>query len=83
MLLLKELEKTRKKELQEFKDINRMRETLGMVILKKGIIKCGGRCDEEFLSFDTAGNRLCPACRTNPRENTYNNFHDAYAIVGA
>lgn len=83
MLTLEKLEKRRLKELTEFRDINRMRKALGMILLKKGLIKCVGSCEEHFLSFDTVGNRMCPSCRTNPRDNTYNNFQDAYAIVGA
>jgi len=74
--------KSRKKENVEFESINFMRECLEMPLLEKGWVKCIGGCSDEFYSFDKKGNRMCECCKTKPRNNTYNNFEDAYALVG-
>jgi len=75
--------KKRKKENCEFESINLMRECLGMTLLEKGWVKCISDCGDEVYSFDKKGNRMCEFCKTKPRNNTYNNFDDAYSIVGA
>jgi len=75
--------RTRKKENQEFESVNFMRRELGMPLLEKGWVTCISDCKDEFFTFDKKGNRMCEACKAKPRGNAYQDFDDAYSIVGA
>jgi len=75
--------KVRKKESAEFEAINFMREGLGILLLEKGWVTCISGCGAEFFTFDKKGNRMCDSCKSKPRHNTYQDFDDAYSIVGA
>ncbi len=76
-------EKKRKKESAEFKSINFMREALNMPLLEKGWVRCISDCGDDFFSFDVKGNRMCEVCKCKPRVNSFQDFNDAYSIVGA
>jgi len=71
------------KDLYEFSEVNIMRAALDMPLLKKGKVKCmGNLCGEEFLTLDIVGNRLCPKCKNRSQDNVYNDFQDAYSVIG-
>lgn len=76
-------DQTRKKENAEFTAVNLMRRELGMPLLQKGWVKCISDCGDDFFTFDKKGNRMCDVCKSKPRSNSYQDFDDAYSIVGA
>ena len=82
MLKIGEDDSTRIRENKEFNSINLMRRALEMTLLKKGWVTCVSCCSLKFFTFNTIGNHICEICKGKPRSNSYQDFDDAYSVVG-
>ncbi len=60
--------KKSKAQINEEKDIARLRKKMGLPPIKKGVKKCL-KCDIEFYSRDFANERICENCKYNEERN--------------
>jgi hypothetical protein len=47
------------------KAVNKLRESIGLAPIKKGV-RCCLKCEKEFLSFDLMNMKTCSRCRLGP-----------------